>query len=216
MHKITILILVFAFNQSYGQKILGEGMINIGFNANTIVNFYDSPDSSATVKVIEFFDDETINSWNIKDLENHRKWTNAIISIDYSIFEFQYTQIVDDYIEIVVNTNTEKKYWIKKTDNIEVMNWLQYLSGMFKIGIKKEFPQKFLLEPNDDAEEFDVTEEYQRCYKVESMKGDWIRISSHGNCEIDDIYESKRKKLPSLWIKWKHNGEIVIDYFHIA
>ena len=217
MKKIILIVfIVILSTQTFAQKIFGEGVINIRFNANTIVEFYDSIESDSPAKVMEFFDNTSTKSWDIKDLEMHRKWTNAIIHLDYSIFEFQYTQIIDNRIEIVANTETGKKYWIKKTDNIEIKPWFEYLSGMFAIGLKKNYPQKFHLEPKKGSKEFKITKEYQRCYFVKSMKGEWIEISTHGDCEIDDVYESKRKKIPSVWIKWRENDKIIIDYFHIA
>lgn len=60
--------------EGYGQVTLGIGIVKIEFDSNTVVDFYKSPTDRTFTKRIEFFDDKSINSWNIKNLEREKTW----------------------------------------------------------------------------------------------------------------------------------------------
>jgi|GEM_PF-2812445 len=75
---------------SFPQSELGIGIVSINFDDKTVIDFYESSDLNEKVKTIEFFDDKSINSWNIKDLENHQKWLQPeSLWLDYHQFSFR-------------------------------------------------------------------------------------------------------------------------------
>ena len=67
-------MLILFSTQVYSQTDLGIGLVSIDFDDKTVLEFYSDTIECKPVKVIEFFDDRAINSWNIKELDKQKKW----------------------------------------------------------------------------------------------------------------------------------------------
>lgn len=210
MRLLIISILLLLTIQVWSQTDLGIGLVTVDFDDKTVLEFYSDTIESRPEKIVEFFDDRTINSWNIKDLEKHKEWLQPeVLWLEYFAFTFRCLTKTDEWFEIMVNNETKSTYWIKKTDSIKFKNWEEYLKDMFGVERLSEFPQQIRTEPTDNSPEI----QYQKkdCFVVTSMKGDWIEIATPDYC--DENFTDSKQSIKSGWIKWRQEDQLVINYF---
>lgn len=188
------------------QTDLGTGLISIHFDNKTVVCFYNSPADTQPAKTIEFFNDNSIDSWNIKNLSDHKKWLNPeVLWLDYGHFIFRCLKETNGYFNVIVNNETGESYWIKKSTLTEFSTWEIYLKEMFSIErLEKETPIKN--QPTANAKT--VNYSGNDCFQVKQMKDDWIEIFTADYC--DD--EAATPKIKSGWIQWKKGNKLLIDY----
>ncbi|MCK4979581.1 MAG: hypothetical protein KAS62_04250, partial [Candidatus Delongbacteria bacterium] len=143
-------------------------------------------------------------------LEKQREWLKPeALSLDYSAFTFRCVEEKDNWLEVIVNNENGKTYWLKKTDLTIFYSWENYLKEMFGIERIPDQPQKIRTSPNDDSEEIDY--EGQDCFVVRSMKGDWIEITTPGYC--DKIFTDFKTPIKTGWIRWREGNKLLINYF---
>ena len=130
----TTIILLTIVTLSYGQVTLGTGIVKIEFDEKTVVDFYKKPTDKVYFKRIEFFDDKSIDSWNIKNLEKEKTWLKPeVLWLDYSQFNFRCKSTNGDWLELIVNNDNGQTYWIKKNKMTKFLTWEQYLKDMFGV-----------------------------------------------------------------------------------
>jgi hypothetical protein len=210
MRLLIFNILLLLSTQVWSQTDLGVGLISIDFDDKTILEFYSDTSATEPIKVVEFFDDRSINSWNIKDFDKQKEWLKPEgLWLDYFAFTFRCLTKTDKWFEIIVNIQTEKTYWLKKTDSTKFKSWEEYLKDMFGIERLSNYPQKIRTEPTENSQEI----EYQGtdCFEVKSMKGDWIEITTPDYC--DENFTDSKTPIKSGWIRWRKGDELVINYF---
>ena len=105
------MILMTVLAEGYGQVTLGIGIVKIEFDSNTVVDFYKSPTDRTFTKRIEFFDDKSINTWNIKNLEREQTWLKPeVLRLDYSQFNFRCKSTNGEWLELIVNNDSGQTY----------------------------------------------------------------------------------------------------------
>ena len=188
---------------SLSQSPLGIGLVKIEFDDKTVIDFFDSPEFSNKLKTIEFFNDKSINSWNIKDLDIHKKeWLSPeTLWLDYSQFSFRCKTKIEDCYEIYVSDT--KTMWIKATDYTHFTTWETYLKEMFSIERLNPKEQEIYSRPYSKSAIIKATEE---CFKVKqlSKNGEWIEIETANHCETEEKITG--------WIQWRDGDKILIDY----
>lgn len=201
--KTVILFLFFTltFLTSFGQKEVGIGVVSINFDDKTLIEFYETSDLTKKLKIVEFFNDKSINSWNIKNLENHKDWlVPESMWLDYGQFRFRCKTKMGNCFEIYVSDT--KTMWIQNQNFTEFKNWEEYLQTMFSVERSNKNEQNIYSRPFSKSE---IIESKKDCFKVNEMKGEWIQVETADHCE------TKRKI--SGWIKWKTGNDILINYF---
>jgi hypothetical protein len=154
MRLLIINILLLFSTQSWSQTDLGIGLVSIDFDEQTVLEFYSDTLATEPKKVIEFFDDRTINSWNIKNLEKQKEWLKPeLLWLDYSAFTFRSLTRSDKWFEVIVNNETGGTYWLKNTELTEFKDWEEYLKNMFGVERLSNYPQKIRTEPNENSKE---------------------------------------------------------------
>lgn len=117
MRLLIINILILYSTQVWSQTDLGIGLVSIDFDDKTVLEFYADTLTTEPKKVIEFFDDRTVNSWNIKDLKKQREWLKPeVLWLDYFAFTFRCLTKSDKWFEIIANNETKTTYLLKRTD----------------------------------------------------------------------------------------------------
>jgi hypothetical protein len=190
----------------YAQTDLGIGVVSVNFDEKTVIHFYEKPNSDAPTQTIRFFNDESIRSWNIEDLDAVRKWlAPESLWLDYNSFVFRCRARQAGWLQVIVNNNTGKSYWVKASPVLQFQTWETFLKGMFSVARSKEFPQKILVSPAAGSRE--VRYRRRDCFDVMSMRGDWIQVTQAGHCENPD------KRFRSGWIRWRRGRTLLIEYF---
>jgi hypothetical protein len=189
---------------------LGLGLISINFDDKTTLYFYSTPYDKKPNRTISFFNDKTINSYNILDLDKHQEWLKPeILWLDYDQFVFRCLTVKDSWLKIIVNNETKETLWLKKSDLTIFRDWETFLKEMFGVSRPPDQRQRIRTLPNDNSEE--INYEGQDCFQVKSMKGDWIEIFSADYC--DESYTDSKTKIKSGWIKWRKGNQLLIEYF---
>jgi hypothetical protein len=198
---------VLAIN-SFAQTEIGSGLIEIHFDDKTVLEFYEKPFSSKPTKKIEFFNDEKINSWNIRNLEKQKKWLNPeSLWLDYHSFIFRCVARQKDWYKVIVNNENNKTLWIRKQKFTEFKTWEQFLKSIF--GIERLKKQKIRRRPSENSGE--IKYKGKDCFQVRRLKGAWIEIFSADYCDED--YTDSKTPIKSGWIKWRTGNKLLINYF---
>ena len=194
----------------WGQIELGAGLVAIDFNDTTVLHFYTSRKDKQPAKTIEFFNDKTIDSWNIRNLDKQKPWLNPeCLWLDYSSFIFRCKSQTKDWYELIVNNKNGQTLWLKKSAVTKYSSWKTFLSGMFGVSRLSDKKQVIRISPDDQSEGINYIG--NDCFQVKSMKGDWIEIFTADYC--DDSYTDSKTKIKSGWIKWREGNKLLIEYF---
>ncbi len=205
--KFCTLILLTVLTQSYGQAPLGIGMVEIQFDASTVVEFYNTPEEKTFAKRIEFFDDKSINSWSIKDLKSVQSWLKPeSMWLDYHHFVFRCTSANKAWLEVIVNNEDGKSYWIKRTTETVFQTSEEYFKAMFSIDRLPDEKQEIRVQPTDASAK--IQYEGRHCFIVKSVKGDWIEIATEGHCATEKVTQIK-----SGWIRWRRGEKLLIKCY---
>jgi len=209
--KMRLLIGLFCVSiYSYGQTELGIGVVAINFNDTTLLNFYLTPTNKEPEKTLEFFNDTSINSWNIRNLDKQREWLRPeVLWLDYSLLFFRCKSEKNGWFQLIVNNDNGKTYWLKKTELTNLSTWETYLKEMFGVARLADRTQVIRKSPSDTSEEIKYTGE--DCFQVKSMQGDWIEIFSPTYCV--NGYTDSKTKIKSGWIKWRQGNNLLIEFF---
>jgi hypothetical protein len=207
MLLITILLLL---NTNLFSQDIGIGIISLNFDDKTTLNFYSAPNDKVPIKTIEFFNDQSINSWNIKELNKQKEWLKPeVLWLDYSQFVLRCLTVQENWLQVIVNNQTGESLWISKSDITIFRTWENYLQDMFAIARKPDQKQIIRILPDDNSEE--IRYQGQDCFQVKSMKGDWIEIFTADYC--DESNTDSKTKIKSVWIKWRQGNTLLIEYF---
>ena len=206
MKFLKSVFFLIAINAS-AQTDLGIGVVSVKFDEKTVLSFYSKTSDAKPKQILEFFNDESIKSINIKNLEKQQKWlAPEVLWIDYNYFVFRCKSQTNDAFEVIVNNETGTTLWLKKSKSTVFKTWENYMKGMFMIKrVETSIANDIRRKADDNAEENIFTGE--ECFQVKSMKGDWIEISTGESCEEDGSI------LDSGWIKWRDKNKLLIEYF---
>lgn len=211
--KIRLLfttILILSTFLSRGQTELGVGLVSINYNDKTILQFYTDTTDKKPAKTVEFFNDQSNNNYNIRNLKTQKKWLDPeVLWLDYDSFVFRCKMQTKGWYEVIVNNENGKTYWLKKGKWTKYLSWEMFLKNMFSIERLPNQKQKIMSLPEEDSKEFKYSGE--DCFQVRSMKGDWIEIFTADYCS--EGYSNSKTKIKSGWIKWRKGNKLLIRYF---
>jgi len=206
-------ILAIAFFSSVtpilAQNDLGVGLVSVNFNVETILHFYERPGAANTARTVRFFNDESISSLSIRDLESVQKWLKPeSLWLDYYSFVFRCRSKRAGWFEVIVNNDSGQTYWVRESKFLEFQTWNQFLKGMFSIARSSSYPQKILRRP--ESRSLEIKYRGRDCFDVKSMRGDWVEIRAAAQC---DDAEGAGPLFRSGWIRWKRGNRLLVDYF---
>jgi hypothetical protein len=209
MKKLLTYISLFLTTNLLAQTDLGIGLVSIEFDDKTALHFFSTANDKEPKRTIQFFYDQSINSWNIIDLEKHKEWLKPeILWIDYSQFVFRCLTQEDNWLKIIINNENGETLWLKKSDLTTLYDWENYLKGVFRVERLTDQQQIRSL-PTDQSEE--LIFQGQDCFQVKSMYGDWIEIYTADYCE--EANTGSKSIIKSGWIKWRQGNQLFIEYF---
>ncbi|MDO1447952.1 hypothetical protein Q0590_16895 [Rhodocytophaga aerolata] len=210
MKILLVNLLLLLTTNLWSQTELGLGLVSINLNDKTVLHFYKNITDKAPSKTIEFFNDKTINSWNIKELDKQKNWLKPeVLWLDYSSFIFRCVVNKEGWFQVITNQENGERYWLKNSKMTTFNTWENYLKGMFGVKRLPTNHQKIRSSPTDNSAE--IKYQGEDCFGVKSMKGDWIEIYTADYC--DESYTDNKTPLKRGWIRWKRGNELLIEYF---
>ncbi|UZR97521.1 hypothetical protein [Chondrinema litorale] len=200
---LYLLSFLLTFNKV--ETSIGIGLVKVDFDDKTVLNFYENKGDVNPIKRIEFFNDEKIQSWNIRDLKVHQQWLRPeVLWLNYYSFVFRCISDSNDWFEVLVNQDSGQTYWIKKQDILIFNTWEEYLKSMFSIARLSTEKQSIWESPSFNSQEIEY--EGEDCFQVKSMKGEWIEIYTPSHCIDKNIIKKG-------WIRWRDNNKILVEYY---
>lgn len=196
-------------NLDLAQTELGLGLVSINFDEKTTLHFYTSPNDKEPKRTIQFFNDQTVNYWNIRDFDKQKWLMPEVLWLDYSSLIFRCLTVKGNWLKVIVNNQTEEILWLKKSDFTTFQDWETYLKGMFGVARLPNEQQIIRSLPSANSEE--IKYQGQDCFQVKSLKEDWIEIYTADYC--DESYTDSNTKIKSGWIKWRQGHKLLIEYF---
>ncbi len=210
---IILIISLSSFNAlAQVKEIKGSGVISVNIAKLPTINFYKNKNNNDIYKTIEVFDDKVINSYNIKSLDSiSATWFKPMhLYLDYFIFDFQCSNFDENWIQVVVNEETNLKYWMKNSSVLKYTKWEDFISKVISVRPLDEKNNPILTEPNIDAPK--CFKQPTDCLMPVEVIGDWIKViieppicDETGDLEEEDIFEG--------YIRWKKENRLLIDYF---
>lgn len=188
---------------------LGMGVAVFNFDSTTVINFYKDTTDKNPEKQIEFFEDTSINSYNIRNLESYQAtWLKPeALWIDYSFLNFRIEYISKNWIHLFVNNETGYCLWVKKSKLCEIKSWERYLRENVTV-VDNLDPENNKVRVKPDLKADTIHTNPARGYSILKVSGEWIQVS-YGLTEDGDL-EGKGK--PLGWIKWRDGDVLLIDY----
>ncbi|MCB0495062.1 MAG: hypothetical protein KDC79_02910 [Cyclobacteriaceae bacterium] len=191
------------------QKELGIGFVKINFEENSVLKFYQIPNSNKPIKTIEFFNDKKINSISIRNLEEQNKWFSpASIWLDYYDLRLRAIEKKNDWIRVVVNEKDWTTYWVKEDQLAKFLPWEDFLKSVFNVERMDPKSQPIKSEPTINSET--INYDGVDCFNVRKVQGDWIEIYSQSWCEDFDDWKTK---LNDGWVQWKSGNKLLIKIY---
>ena len=156
---------------------IGIGIISIKFDDKTKIDFYETHELKNKLKTVEFFNDESINSWNIKNLTSHKEWLQPeSMWLDYGQFRFRCKTKNTNCYEIYVSEF--QTMWIRNQDFTEYLSVETYLKNMFSGERQNKITQQIYSKPFTKSE---IIEFQNDCFNVKQRRAECIEIEKATN-----------------------------------
>ena len=189
------------------------GFADISFDATTVLRFYAKPDASEKpAETLRFYEDRSVKSFRFRAEGDHSfsHLGSGAKNLDYDIFELAVKSRRNNWLEVVVDDQTDETLWLQEGKIVRFKDWLQDMKEAFAIGRIKSTVNPLRAKPNATAKE--VTFNGRDCFEVEDMKGDWIQVKmQEHNCSENP------KQSVSGWLRWRdENGCLLVEIFPFA
>jgi len=196
------LCLILAFIPAYICAQIGEGIVNINFNEHTKLEFYSNSQEKTPVETVEFHIRPESGEIGIKDYGKHEEWLHPeALWLEYEFFFFRCSKKDGDYYEVIVNQETSKKLWLKKSEKVVFKNWGEFLKSV--LSIERIGQQAIKSAPDDNSKA--VEYQGEDFFNVTEMKGNWVKI-------VEAEVEEEILKPVSGWIKWTDGKKLLVKY----
>ncbi|MEO8073501.1 MAG: hypothetical protein ABI686_09655 [Acidobacteriota bacterium] len=161
-------------------------------------------------KVVEFFNDQSINSLNIKNLGSQKKWLKPeALWLDYSTFSFRCKSKTENWFQVIVNNESGQTLWIKREKFTKFSSWAVYLKSKFVVERLPNHKQAIRMLPLNSSPQIKYVGE--DCFQIRSMKGEWIEVFTSDFCR-SGYADNNKTIVKSGWLKWKNANTLLINY----
>jgi hypothetical protein len=170
MKTIATIFLVFVLLIN-NQDELGLGIIQVDIEQTKEIRIYKNKGDKEAERVIRLIKEKGDIVIEEKD---YIKWLHPeTIWLDYSQFLFRYTQIQDNWIEVIINKETGDKRWVLTSSTFTISSWDKFLIEN-TTAIEPLIPTDIKVEPNSDSKTIRKSTD-KDCFEAIEIKGDWIK-----------------------------------------
>jgi hypothetical protein len=129
------------------------------------------------------------------------------LSLDYSIFTFRYLQVEKEWVEVIINDETDDKKWLKRKAGLEVVRWEDFLVE-YTTAIEPLFPAAIKAALGEQAATLRKSSK-EDCFEAVEVRGQWLRIRTNTVLECSEHDEP----VADGWIRWRDDQRLLIEYF---
>lgn len=121
------------------------------------------------------------------------------LKLDYDVIYFKVISITDQFVEVVVNTQTGQTLFVDKYAG-DVLLWPVFLLNMHTIEFLDSADQRVLVKPLDHASEVSISFEFMKPIRISDR---WAEV---------DLLNNEFTSVGRGWIKWMDAGSIQVAY----
>lgn len=188
------------------------GFANISFNATTVLYFYAKPDATEKpAQTLRFYDDTTLkmDSFRAEGEKSYALLDPKRHKLDYYLFDLAVRNKRGGWLEVIVDDQTNETLWLQESKIVRFEDWLHSMKNSFAVG--RITPKANPLHTKPDANAKEITFAGYDCFKVEEMKGDWVKVTLQDHCS------DAPKQSVSGWLRWRdENGCLLVEIFPFA
>lgn len=204
MKTIITIILAFGLLTNTPDE-LGLGIIQVDIEQTKEIKVFKNKGDRVPEKVIRLIKEKGDIIIEEKD---YIQWLHPeTIWLDYSQFLFRYTQIQDNWVEVIINKETGDKKWILTSSTFEIISWDKFLIEN-TTAIEPLTPTDIKLEPSSDSKTIRQSTD-KDCFEAIEIMGDWIKIKTNETLECSE----HPTPIKTGWIKWRQNNRLTIKYY---
>jgi len=194
-------------------EMKGDGIVLIDIANFPLIEFYNSPDTAEPTETFKIFMDESINSFNIENLKQIRNdWFKPLhFNLEYFMFYLQCTEIENDWYQVIVNEQTNLKYWMRKSTILSYKSWENFICEK-AIGIIPSNPEEnpILKSPHLDSEK--AEKQPIDCLMPVSISNEWLTVKVEPAI-CDQTNQMNEDEIFTGFIRWKKGNQLLIKYY---
>jgi hypothetical protein len=185
------------------------GLVQIESRSNYSIQFYKTAQDTAAVHTIQMVFDTF--SFSMRDRDEVLTWFRPeAYWPEYMPLTMRCRSKTKDRMEVVVNKETNETLWIKNNALVKYLTWPEYLQNMYAIDRSDPATNPIHIQPDTLSPILEYTG--RDFFSVDSISGDWMKISTPIYADSDDI----KIRIQAGWIRWRDGNKILITYYPTA
>jgi hypothetical protein len=121
------------------------------------------------------------------------------LKLDYDILLLKIISVGDDFVEVIVNKETQKTLFLNKYAGQNIY-WPEFLLQVFDIEFLDEYPQQVKYKPLVHASEVNLAFSFMH---PEMLQDKWMKVA---------LYNDDNERVGDGWIQWRNDNELMISY----
>jgi hypothetical protein len=184
------------------ENSIGMGFFSPNFYDYPVMYFYGNPNLSKTTQ--DNFRTDSI-AFTQSDPGNYSisyapPWLQPNhMKMDYGILYFEVQTLGMEFIEITVNTSTQRTSYVSRFEG-NIILWPEFLLRVYAIEMIPGSPQTIRVNPLDYAGE--VNNEYEFLQPI-SIKNEWLQV---------ELQDKNLQPITTGWLRWKKEEKLLISY----
>ncbi len=193
-------------------SIKGNGLISVAIDSLPTIKFYESKGANIPIKSIEIFDDEAIKAHNIREISGKEKnWFKPFsLHLDYYIFYIQVYKIEEEWMEVIVNEESNQKLWLKNSPNLKYFSWEEFILNTVSITPINSADNPLLVTPEINSRQ--IKKPVLNCLTPVSIDKEWLKVKVDPTV-CDRYNEMGKNDIVNGYLRWKKGEKLLIHYF---
>jgi len=208
MQKVFIILLMGFPVFLFGQKSLnlGQGILKIDITQLPTLEFFSDTMEKIPLKIVTVTKD-SVGEFILKGNDHVADWFSPEqLFLNYEIFMIRVDTVLGNWLLVYTNNLRPATMWVKRQPQVNFIPWTVFLhKQVSSINQDPAFKQPVKAAPNEQSPTIKEMEEAD-CFKIISIKGDWMNIKSNPDCS------DSKKPVKSGWIRWRKKNKLIISY----
>jgi len=192
--------------QQSSETPMGMGFFKPNFYEHPVLYFYGNLNLEKPVYDHPPYDSITFkrNKYDEFEIATDPPWlVPHHLKLDYGILYFKIQGVSRDFIEITVNSKSNRTTYVDRNDG-NILYWPEFLLGVFSVEFIPGKEQKVKIKPLDFAGEEITSFHFMRPIVI---KGNWMMV---------ELQDGNFKKVGDGWIRWRDNEQLLITYSFLS
>ncbi len=190
------------FEQGSTKNDMGLGMFRPNFSTTEKLYFYQNPNMEKSRLEHVPLDSITFQKteYGGYEITSAPPWlVPAHLKLDYDILYFKVLSISDEFVEVEVNTLTNRKSFVSKFDG-NIIYWPEFLLNASSVEFKNRQSQNVYIKPMHHASVVRTAYSFMKPVRITNS---WMQV---------DLVDAGFNKIGMGWIQWKKDDKLLVEY----